>query len=85
LSSRHLQHGLLAARLRDKAFKLRRHRVIDLGIATLRTDERRDLPDHHDAEFQINGKGRGAWLLLAAAQGTTPNVRAHDLFLSIRA
>jgi hypothetical protein len=72
--------GLLAARLRYNAFKLRRHRVVEPGIAVLGTDERRDLPDHYDAEFQVNRKGCGAWLLFAATPGTTPAVLVHGHF-----
>jgi hypothetical protein len=64
-------------------FKLRRHRVVDPGIAALRADEHRDLPDHYYAKLEIHGKGHSAWLLSAAAYGTTPDVLAHDCFLPV--
>jgi hypothetical protein len=67
-----MHESLLAARLRHDAFKLRRHRVVDPGIAALGADEGGHLPDRNDAECQIHGKGRDAWLLFAAAQGQCP-------------
>jgi hypothetical protein len=83
LPLRHMHEGLLAASLRYNAFKLSRYRVVNPGIAALGTEERGHLPDNHDAECQSHSKGRGAWLPFAAAQRTTPDILAHDCFLTV--
>ena len=55
-----LNHGLFAARVSNDTFQLRRYRIVDPRIATLCTDERRNLPDYDYAEFQIHSEGCGA-------------------------
>ena len=79
LSARNLDHGMFAARVRNDAFQLRHHGVVDPRIAALCADECRNSSDHHDSEFQIHGEGRSARMLFVAAKRTTSQVLAHQI------